>query len=264
MSGLNERLKSGLRTALDAGITRAIGIVMPPETALTDAEKGVLDALRRKVILESIGDLVDVAIKTLHIPAGTRRILCKLESNGIQFKGPNIEAKLVCQDTEENILDLRGLRGQWVEVCSTQLEIPETLNTETGGQEVFEFSEVEITKIDPPEISEPVIDPPKKKRGRKPKAQAQGEAATGADAVPPLQFNGAADVMPSEAEPVPEGIDDLTEAQDQALSMLIEGKSVEEIADALNESPVTINRWKKIPMFATALMSLDSKREAAE
>jgi len=253
MTGLMERLTESLRNALSAALDR---VLLVGEITAEDADK--IGEVRNAILSEATGDLADVAAKTLAIPVGTRRVLCQLESDGIQFKKANIEARIICQDTEANILDLRVMRGQWVEICATQLEIPETLGG--GGQMTLEDlgePEIEITVIKPPEEI-----PGKKERKRRAKKAETTEPATAdadaeEEALPPVQFSGTAEVRtaPDDAEDASE-IDQLTEQQDTALTMMIEGKTNEEIAEALNVPPRMIARWKKIPVISNALIAV--------
>lgn len=248
MTGLMERLTESLRNALSAAIDRVL--LIGADITAEDAAK--IADVRSAIITEATGDLADVAMKTLAIPAGTRRVLCQLESDGIQFKKSNIEAKIICQDTEANILDLRVMRGQWIEICATQLEIPETLG---GGDKQMTLED----------LGEPEIEiPAKKERKRRAKKAESTAPATEAadftpeeDDLPPVQFSGTAEVRtaPDEVEDAAE-IDQLTEQQDAALSMMIEGKTNEEIAEALNVPPRMIARWKKIPVIVNALIAV--------
>jgi len=151
---LQQKLEDGLRAVLAAELDRAIACVQDEDYRPGEPPLDIMEALKEFAISEAVGPLAREAFRALHIPRNALRVEATLEANGIGFKDANITLRMLAHDTAQNILDIRSMRGQPVEIIGSQLELEH--NPELDGLDTM-IQQGELALDGTPE-PEPAVD----------------------------------------------------------------------------------------------------------
>lgn len=118
------KLERELRATLSAELERALACAALEDTVPELLAEAVAE-FQQDLLGSAVEALALEAFRALDIPRTARRIRATIEPDSIGYKKANIECKVLIADTEENIIDLRRMRGCDVEIIGSQLELSE-------------------------------------------------------------------------------------------------------------------------------------------
>ncbi len=147
--GLRGGVEAQFRAALAAAVRRGIDQIYPERDAAAEAS---LTTLIETIAADGASEMADVAYRALCVPLTTRRVRGTIEGDSLRTSKGSISVQVHCEDTDENILDLRRLRGNPVEILGTQLEFAGSvdasdLDAAANGQADL-FSDREIADME--------------------------------------------------------------------------------------------------------------------
>lgn len=124
--GLRGGVEAQFRAALAAAVRRGVDQIYPERDAAAEAS---LTTLIETIAADGASEMADVAYRALCVPLTTRRVRGTIEGDSLRTSKGSISVQIHCEDTDENILDLRRLRGNPVEILGTQLEFAGSSDT---------------------------------------------------------------------------------------------------------------------------------------